>query len=72
MVQVLEKPPQKWDGETGFITTEILQRHIDNTLRALEPQFFICGPNPMMDAVEKELAEIGYRFPQVHSERFAL
>jgi ferredoxin-NADP reductase len=72
VVHVLEKPPREWQGETGFITTELLQRHLDQSLRALEPQFFICGPKPMMDAVERQLAEIGYRFPQVHSERFAL
>ena len=72
VVQVLEKPPQEWNGEIGFITTEILQRHLDQSLLALQPQFFICGPKPMMNAVEGHLAEIGYRFPQVHSERFAL
>lgn len=72
VVHVLEKPPREWKGETGFITTEILQRHLDPSLHELEAQFFICGPKPMMDAVERQLAEIGYRFPQVHSERFAL
>ena len=72
VVHVLENPLKEWEGETGFITAEILQRHLDQSLRALEPQFFICGPKPMMDAVEGHLANIGYRFPQVHSERFAL
>jgi len=72
VVHILEKPPRDWKGESGYLTSEILNRHIDPTLRSLGPQIFVCGPKPMMDAVEKQLAEIGFRFPKVHSERFAL
>jgi predicted ferric reductase len=72
VVHILEKPPKDWAGETGYLTTEIMNRHIDPTLRKLEPQIFVCGPKPMMNAVEKQLAEIGFAFPKVHSERFAL
>ncbi len=54
------------------MTTGILQKYIDEKMRALDPQIFVCGPKPMMNAVEKQLAEIGFQFPKVHSERFAL
>lgn len=72
IVHVLEKPPENWQGETGFVTTEMLKKYIGEDLRSLDPQIFVCGPKPMMNAVEKELAEIGFHFPKVHSERFAL
>ncbi|HEX5111368.1 MAG TPA: hypothetical protein VFV79_00865, partial [Saprospiraceae bacterium] len=40
--------------EHGFISKELIQHHIDAT-----PQFYYyCGPDPMMDAVEKILAEL--------------
>jgi len=49
-----------------------LNKHIDQTWKELDPQVFICGPKPMMDAVEKQMLEIGFPQTKVHSERFAL
>jgi predicted ferric reductase len=72
VVHVLEKPPKGWQGEIGFLSTDIIKRAISPALRDLNPQIFICGPKPMMNAVEKQLADIGFTYPQVHSERFAL
>jgi ferredoxin-NADP reductase len=33
---------------------------------------FICGPGPMMDAVEKALNQLGVPMDDFHSERFTL
>ena len=36
-------------------------------------EYFICGPDPMMDAVEKALyEEIGLPLNKIHSERYNL
>ena len=72
VVHILEKPPVGWTGETGYLSVEILNRHINRTWKELEPQVFVCGPKPMMNAVEKQLAEIGFSQRKVHSERFSL
>ncbi len=72
VVHILEKPPEDWHGESGFISIEILNRHIDQTWKDLNPQIFVCGPTPMMNAVEKQLTQIGIPPTKVHSERFAL
>ena len=45
-------------------------------LRGLVPDIhardvFVCGPAPMMDAVERSLRELGVPKHQVHTERFA-
>jgi ring-1,2-phenylacetyl-CoA epoxidase subunit PaaE len=32
--------------------------------------YFICGPEPMMDAMEKLLVEMGVPGDQVQTERF--
>ena len=32
--------------------------------------FFLCGPNPMIDDVTSSLEKLGYRKEQIHSERF--
>jgi ferredoxin-NADP reductase len=33
-------------------------------------QYFVCGPPPMMDAMEKVLPEIGVPGELIHTERF--
>ena len=72
VVHILEKPPIDWHGESGFLSVEILNRHIDQIWKELNPQVFVCGPKPMMNAVEKQLFEIGFSQNKVHSEYFAL
>jgi predicted ferric reductase len=72
VIHILEKPPMNWHGESGYLTAEIIKRHIDKTWKEFHPQVFICGPKPMMNSVEKQLSEIGFPQNKVHSERFAL
>ncbi len=67
VVHVLEEAPDDWDGETGFITGEIMKRHLPDISNC---EFFICGPPPMMDVAEATLREWGVPVYRVHSERF--
>jgi predicted ferric reductase len=68
VVHVLIEPPAEWAGERGFVTREILQRHLPTELRQLE--YFICGPTPMTQAVERSLAALEVDASRVHSEIF--
>jgi predicted ferric reductase len=68
VVHVLERPPADWSGETGYVTAEILARHLPSGYRRF--QFFICGPDPMMDAAEAALVQLGVPAERVHTERF--
>jgi predicted ferric reductase len=68
LVHVLERPPADWKGETGYITADVLARHLPTSYRRF--QFFICGPDPMMDAAEAALVELGVPAERVHTERF--
>ena len=68
VVHVLERPPEDWAGETGYVTAEVLARHLPPGYRRF--QFFICGPDPMMDAAEAALIGLGVRPERVHTERF--
>jgi predicted ferric reductase len=70
IVYVLENPPEGWEGETGFVTEEVLRRHLPD--EGFERHAFICGPNPMIDAVERALARVGFEHRQVSAERFNL
>jgi ferredoxin-NADP reductase len=68
LIHVLERPPSDWTGETGYVTAEVLARHLPTGYRRF--QFFICGPDPMMDAAEAALVELGVPAERVHTERF--
>ena len=68
LVHVLSEPPDGWEGETGYLTADILARHLSDGYRRF--QYFICGPDPMMDAAEAALVELGVPAERVHTERF--
>jgi len=58
-----------WHGERGTINAEVLKKYVGNFQAC---QFFICGPPPMMRAVERTLTDLGAPKNRIHYERFAL
>lgn len=55
---VLNTPPVNWSGSTGFVTAEIMEKHLpkatDNT------NLLLCGPPPMISAMKKNAVGLGY------------
>lgn len=72
IIHVLNKPPENWQGESGFITAGLLAKYLPEDRKRNQIEVFICGPKPMMDAVEKALIQIGVPVGDFHSERFDL
>jgi predicted ferric reductase len=70
VVRVLEDPPEGWTGEIGYLTEDMLNRHLPGTRRGLE--YFICGPTPMINTVEQALYRLGIPLRRLHSELFDL
>lgn len=68
VVFVLANPQEHWDGETGYITQQILERHLP--AQAKRFMYFICGPEPMMNAMEKVLLVNGIPGDHIQTERF--
>jgi predicted ferric reductase len=69
VVHVLEDPPESWAGERGFITADVLARHLPPPYA--EHEYFICGPNVMMNAIEAALGKLGVPISKYHSERYS-
>ena len=69
VVHVLSAPPTDWTGESGHVTAEIFRRHLPPP--HAEHEYFICGPNVMMDAIEKALGALGVPLSKYHSERYS-
>jgi predicted ferric reductase len=68
VVHVLREPAEGWQGERSFVTQETLKRHLPADPNSRD--YFICGADVMMDAVELALTELGVSLAHVHSERY--
>lgn len=68
LVHALLEPPADWTGEKGFVTREVLERHLPANRGELE--YFLCGPTAMTRGVEGALASLQVPAARVHSEIF--
>ncbi|OMH81924.1 NADH-cytochrome b5 reductase 1 [Zancudomyces culisetae] len=60
---VLEKPSGDWvseGGSVGYITKDIILNNLDNSLIP-QTQALLCGPLPMIKAMEGHLESIGFQ-----------
>src|SRR6478609_3628459 len=69
VVHVLSEPPPGWTGEQGRITAEVFRRHLPPPYA--DHEYFICGPDVMMDAIEAALGEMKVPLAKYHSERYS-
>ena len=53
--------------ESGYITAAMLTKYLQDPTRY---KFYLCGPVPMMNAVRDELAILGVKKKDIHSEKF--
>ena len=66
---VLADPDDDWDGETGFVTPDLLSRLLPEV--SLKSWHYVtCGPPPMMEATEAALLDMGVPLDHIESERF--
>ena len=70
LVHVLERPPEEWQGEKGFITADILGRYLPEDYQDFT--YFLCGPLPMINAVEGALHTLHIPPGQVYSEQYEM
>ena len=57
-----------WQGERGFITREMIERHVGDIAR---PVFYLAGPPAMVTAMETLLKSAGVKAESIHAEEFA-
>ncbi|TVR87704.1 MAG: oxidoreductase, partial [Trueperaceae bacterium] len=70
VVYVLEDPPEEWQGETGFVTAELLARRLP--VEKITREDFVCGPPIVMDVVQEALIDLDVPLERSHTERFDL
>ncbi len=70
VIHVLSDPEDDWEGDTGFLTPDLLDRELPETPGDYD--YYICGPEPMMNLVERELGNRPIPLRQILSERFQI
>lgn len=68
VIHVLSAPHDGWAGEVGYVSQEVLSRHLPEQYKRFV--YLICGPDPLMDAMEEALPALGVPPDHVHTERF--
>jgi len=65
----LAEPPEDWQGHRGVIDAALLRTFLDRP-DAKAWRYIICGPQPMIEGVEKTLLSFGVSSGNVISEQF--
>jgi predicted ferric reductase len=68
VVHVIREPDPGWTGERGLVDRAILDRVLPPERRLLT--CFVCGPEPMTNAVQRDLRALGVPLRRIHLELF--
>jgi 3-phenylpropionate/trans-cinnamate dioxygenase ferredoxin reductase subunit len=69
-VHVLRSPPDDWNGETGYLDQDLLDRYLPARLGTRH--YSICANPKMMDQVEQSPHTLGVPIMNVHLEHYNL
>jgi Na+-transporting NADH:ubiquinone oxidoreductase subunit F len=64
------QPEDNWDGLTGFIHTAVLENYLKDHPDPTEVEFYMCGPPPMIAAVDKMLYDLGVEKDMIAYDEF--
>ncbi len=68
VIHTLERPHAEWTGEVGYINAGMLERYLPADRARW--RYLLCGPLPMIRAVESALQRVNVPIERVHSEQY--
>ena len=68
VVHVLREAPADWPGLTGVLSEEVVRAALADPIAAAV--YFVCGPKPMSDSVQRTLRKMNVPLKRVHCELF--
>merc|ERR1712000_160350 len=51
IVYFLDKAPKNWQGETGFISKEAVDKYLPKAEAGEKAHIFVCGPPPQVKSI---------------------
>lgn len=70
VVHVIKEADDDWEGETGYVDGDLLKRYFPENYKGW--MYFLCGPDPMLEQLEKALEENGVSLENIKMEHFDL
>ncbi len=64
-------PEDNWDGPVGFIHTVLLKEYLDEHPDPQECEYYLCGPPPMIAALNKMLYNLGVEPEMISYDEFS-
>lgn len=64
------QPEDKWDGPVGFIHQVIHDNYLSKHDAPEDIEYYMCGPGPMVDAVNKMLYDLGVENENIYYDDF--
>ena len=64
------QPQDNWTGYKGFIHQVVLENYLKNHEDPTDIEFYLCGPPPMIAAVNKMLFDMGVEKEQIAYDEF--
>lgn len=68
LVHVLCDPPEGWQGQSGFISGQLLRDSLPGDAAGYE--YFLCGPKAMSDAIQRDLHDMQVPRSRIQFELF--
>jgi ferredoxin-NADP reductase len=66
-LHLVSRPDEDWRGPSGRITRDFVSAHVEGLASST---FFVCGPQPFMEAVQKILASLNVDPARIKLENF--
>lgn len=64
------QPEDKWDGPVGFIHQVIYDDYLSKHSEPEDIEYYMCGPGPMVNAVNKMLYDLGVSEENIYYDDF--
>jgi Na+-transporting NADH:ubiquinone oxidoreductase subunit F len=64
------QPEDNWQGLTGFIHQCLYESYLKDHPDPTEIEYYLCGPPPMIEAVEKMLDDLGVEPEMIAYDKF--
>ncbi|MEJ2155465.1 MAG: NADH:ubiquinone reductase (Na(+)-transporting) subunit F [Desulfobacteraceae bacterium] len=64
------QPEDNWDGQVGFIHQVVRETYLATHEDPTEIEYYLCGPPPMVAAVEKMLYDLGVESEMIAYDNF--
>jgi Na+-transporting NADH:ubiquinone oxidoreductase subunit F len=64
------QPEDNWEGLVGFIHQCLLDTYLEKHEDPTEIEYYLCGPPPMIDAVNHMLYDLGVEDEMIAYDKF--